>query len=292
MTKHTDLGERAIMAPPEDMIELAVKTARLSPCAKSKRGVVVFGRDEEMVDDVDAIANGFNGQPPPFECDGTFHCKKTCAKRCIHAEDRAIRQAVAVLVAGNGRHLRSRQVIVESLSLGDLRRYEAVHVKLDAHGDLTWGGGPSCWQCSRTVMDVNLGAFWLYEREFTEWQCPYSDLGKPDDECPFCARRACVKHPELAIASIPLQISAVRALSTPSRTDSWASTMASMRAPDSSMNTLKILKSPRALLLEQWARACNCSVAGRHVGLPKVPTTWRRYTAEEFHRATLKAGGL
>lgn len=226
-------------APPEDMIDLAVRTARLSPCAKSKRGVVVFGHDKDCDNGVDAIANGFNGQPLPFECDGTDHCKEACAKRCVHAEDRALRQACIVHVANNRGHRRHASDWLEGL--GNLREYEAVHVKLDAAGNLTWGGGPSCWQCSRTVMDVHLGAFWLYEREFPEWECRHSDRGKLEDACQYCAGMTCARH---------------------------------------------------LMLITDIVEACGCSVADRHIGLPAVSTVWRRYTAEEFHRATLKANGL
>jgi hypothetical protein len=41
---------------------------------------------------------------------------------------------------------------------------ELVHVKIDSDGKLEAGGGPSCWQCSREILDAGIAAVWLYER--------------------------------------------------------------------------------------------------------------------------------
>lgn len=260
-----------MMKPPDEIIELAVKTARLSPCAKSKRGVVIYSPPEDPSDphDVTAIANGFNGQPKPFTCDASERCRETCAKRCAHAEERAIRQACIVEALGTFDANRDRSIRDLTLVLGNLREYEAVHVKVDAVGNLTWGGGPSCWQCSRTVLDVNLGAFWLYERENQQWECPYTDIGKRGakilmDMCPYCTREACTRHPELQRAQDAYH--------------RWYPSIPPVPTKSEMESAI--------------ARACHCTTAERHAGLTPITALWRRYTAEEFHRATLVVCGI
>jgi deoxycytidylate deaminase len=62
----------------------------------------------------------------------------SCSKRCVHAEMRAIRT--------------------------NARGADVVHVKIDEHGELVAGGGPSCWQCSREILDAGCKGAWLYEQ--------------------------------------------------------------------------------------------------------------------------------
>jgi len=51
---------------PNQIIDLAVKTANLGPCQKSKRGVVIWNNAASFC--------GFNSPPSPFEC-GSFKNK-------------------------------------------------------------------------------------------------------------------------------------------------------------------------------------------------------------------------
>jgi deoxycytidylate deaminase len=150
-----------VTAPPDFAIEHALMAARLSPCAKSKRGAAVF-RDSPVVasrpdrdpftiaEVVDVIAVGMNGQPD-MRCSGDDACRAVCGRRCVHAEGRAIRHAVQVVAAKVG-----------LVGLQPLRGWDLVHVKV-VDGELVAGGGPSCWQCSREVLDVGLDAVWLFE---------------------------------------------------------------------------------------------------------------------------------
>lgn len=145
-------------APPDWIIDVARETALASPCLKSRRGVVLFSPSLEerrvangiklgrAVEGTIIASRGFNGPPGcefrnTFYCTGTAGCRLDCAKLCIHAEDRAIRAAGA---------------------LDDVRDLELVHVKV-VDGQVVAGGGPSCWQCSRLVVDVGLRGVWLYE---------------------------------------------------------------------------------------------------------------------------------
>jgi hypothetical protein len=142
------------------VIEAARQSALQSPCAKSKRGVVLFNREKSdqvadqwnepavtpqtypiLVNEVIA-GRGFNGQPLGFSCTGSSVCRRDCSKLCVHAEQRAIWSAG---------------------SLDDVVDLELVHVKVDETGVIVAGGNPSCWQCSRFVLDVGIRGVWLYE---------------------------------------------------------------------------------------------------------------------------------
>lgn len=182
--------------PPDHVIAMAVERAMLSPCAKSKRGVVIYEPRPDPEDDmVTIVATGHNGPPRPMRCDGSAECRRDCPKICMHAEERAI-------VAINKDEW--QRFGADGF---DLRHLDLVHVKAEA-GQLVPGGGPSCWQCSRTILDELIGGVWLYE------------LTKLPPACVGCNGYGC--------------------------------------------NSCKPFDGPT-------------------VGM------WRRYTAEEFHRITLKA---
>ena len=137
--------------PPGYAIEIARQTALKSPCAKSRRGVVLFTCDPRYGrDGLTTIAGvGFNGQPSGFGCDRSDACRRGCAKLCLHAEQRAIMDAIGGPSPWS------------SLPLDDL---ELVHVKV-VDEQVVPGGGPSCWQCSRLVVEVGLRGVWLFEAQ-------------------------------------------------------------------------------------------------------------------------------
>lgn len=143
------------MKPPDYVIEAARKAAIQSPCKKSNRGVVLYNpelhdhwekgyiatvseRDRQVIAGV-----GWNGPPKHFLCDGSPECKANCGKFCVHAEVRAIRAAGI---------------------LDDVHDLVLVHVKVSVLGIVVAGGPPSCWQCSREILDVGLRGVWLYEQ--------------------------------------------------------------------------------------------------------------------------------
>lgn len=127
------------MTPPDNVVEAARRAALGSTCLKSRRGVALFKRVSERVT-MGATSTGTNGPPEPFRCTGTVECRRDCAKLCLHAEQRAIMQS----------------------GLAYFGDFELVHVKI-SDGKVVPGGGPSCWQCSRIVVEVGLRGVWLYE---------------------------------------------------------------------------------------------------------------------------------
>lgn len=155
------MGKRVIAErPPQHAIDRAIAAAMKSPCSKTRRGVAIFDPRNER-----GHGEGWNGPPNDRECDRTDACRAACGKRCVHAEARAI-----------------RDMLIEASSdpagaIAFFDKFQAVHVKISITGELESGGPPSCWQCSREILDVGIGAFWLFETSadpegvrFGKWQ--------------------------------------------------------------------------------------------------------------------------
>lgn len=129
------------------MVEEAAQVAKGSGCLTSRRGVVIWPMPPyPMRHEIDTarlvLARGTNHQPAPHRCDGSKECQDACAKLCVHAEGAALR------ALGQGWS-----------GLGGLHM---LHVKINADGSLAPKGEPSCWQCSRELLDSKVIAYmWL-----------------------------------------------------------------------------------------------------------------------------------
>jgi len=121
----------------QEALKLATETASLSPCCKSKRGVVVWKPGEAM-----PAAVGFNHPPKGFTCDGSRACRAHCNKLCLHAEEDALL----------------------NVPEKDVSEYELVHVKA-VDGEAVASGEPSCWQCSRKMLDKGIKRVWLLHED-------------------------------------------------------------------------------------------------------------------------------
>lgn len=159
-----------ILRPPTFAISLAVAAAARSPCAKSRRGSVIFD-DETLV----SIGVGFNGPPSPLRCTANDACRQNCREHCEHAETRSLFQALPRQSEFKSRH----------------PRINLVHTKVDATGKLVAGGGPSCHRCSRTLLDTRFVDYvWLYQA-IPEDYCPQIPT-EPRVRCPYCQGQACL----------------------------------------------------------------------------------------------------
>lgn len=149
-------------SPPKWAINDALRIALMSPCQKRKVGIAVYrcvqilGPGRERVERTGLI--GFNGPPvaprylvpgtvTPALCDGSKACRESCARRCVHAEFRALNNI--------GIHDRMDKLNADLLRM--------VHVKLDDYGHLKPNGGPSCIECSKHILDASVGGIWLYQ---------------------------------------------------------------------------------------------------------------------------------
>jgi hypothetical protein len=136
-------------------IEAAIAAARFAPCRKSRRGAAVFN-PAAVYAPTAVIGAGFNGQPPPWRCDGT--CMRearpgvsVCSLVCVHAERRAI-DAALVQVAGYSGGM-----------VTDLDGLDLVHIKVDNLGGPVPTGSPSCASCSLWVVEHRIAGVWLLE---------------------------------------------------------------------------------------------------------------------------------
>lgn len=117
----------------------AVSAAKNSKC-KSQRGVVIWHRTTGK------IAYGWNAPPSPFVCDGSESCRANCAKTAVHAEQAAL---------------------ISALDWYDYTpKYECemIHVKI-IDGEPVFSDKPSCWQCSKLILQARLKSMWLYQKE-------------------------------------------------------------------------------------------------------------------------------
>lgn len=123
--------------------EYAVKAAARATCEKSKRGVIIVNPFKD-----EPLSFGWNGPPAPFECAGSDFCREVCNQVAVHAEARALMSAIPPV---KGRDL--------------------VHIKV-VEGRAVPSGGPSCWQCSRLIVEAGIRNVWL-KHEAEGWR-PYS----------------------------------------------------------------------------------------------------------------------
>ncbi len=114
-------------------LDQAVLEAAQSSCQKSKRGVVIWSNPWRGF-----IVQAHNGPPPGFACDGSDACRSACGKLCQHAEMRAL------FLARLGTDL--------------------LHVKV-VDGKAVPSGPPSCWQCSRAILDQGIQRVWLLHED-------------------------------------------------------------------------------------------------------------------------------
>jgi deoxycytidylate deaminase len=113
-------------------LERAVNMGSQSPCAKSKRGVVIW--DPELFD---ILCANHNHPPSGFACDGSEACRQNCGKLCVHAE------VAAIIDAKSGLH-----------------RCHMLHVKV-VDGEAVPSGPPSCTDCSKAILAAGIKMMWL-----------------------------------------------------------------------------------------------------------------------------------
>jgi deoxycytidylate deaminase len=146
----------------------------LSPCAKSQRGAVVFAEHPCGLTTTPIILGaGFNGPPGTTRCTGSPACREFCGQRCMHAESRALHNA--------GQRW---------ASIGPRAPWHMLHVKVKG-GVVVPSGPPSCWQCSRDILDAGIHTMWLYEGEpGNRGRCRWCPI-ELDLWCGYCTATHC-----------------------------------------------------------------------------------------------------
>lgn len=130
----------------EFFIQKAAKIAQKASCERSKCWCII-------VKDGEIIGQGFNSPPQNLESQRRCHCDKaqyhkkvtdkTC---CIHAEQRAILDAL--------------KFASDKLIGSDL-----YFIRLDQEGKLAKSGNPYCTICSKMALEVGIKTFHLWHSE-------------------------------------------------------------------------------------------------------------------------------
>ena len=117
-------------------INSVIRAARQSTCQRSKCGSIIISENGEL------LGIGWNSQP----CDDTKKCFKSDKTCCVHAEQRAIIDALKV---------NSDEVFGSTLFF----------IRLDDKGNPKKSGDPYCTICSKLALDVGIKEFVLWREE-------------------------------------------------------------------------------------------------------------------------------
>lgn len=130
----------------EFFIQQAAEIAQKATCERSKCGCVI-------VKDGEIIGKGFNSPPQNLESQRRCHCDKEQYHRkvtdktcCIHAEQRAILDAL--------------KFASDKLIGSDL-----YFIRLDQEGKPAKSGNPYCTICSKMAFEVGIKTFHLWHSE-------------------------------------------------------------------------------------------------------------------------------
>lgn len=130
----------------EFFIQQAAKIAQKATCERSKCGCIIV-KDREI------IGKGFNSPPQNLESQRRCHCDKEQYHRkvtdktcCIHAEQRAILDAL--------------KFASDKLIGSDL-----YFIRLDPEGKPAKSGNPYCTICSKMALEVGIKTFHLWHPE-------------------------------------------------------------------------------------------------------------------------------
>lgn len=147
-----------------DAMAAAIAAGACSPCAKSKRGVVIFNSKG-------VISIGYNHPPEPMRCDGSEACRASCRYLCIHAEEDAMQH---IIVLSSQERLRVCSNWQGRIGYMDpATPLQLLHVKVE-DGKAVPSQGPSCWQCSRTILGTQkISQVWLM---LDDGLCSYTPL--------------------------------------------------------------------------------------------------------------------
>ncbi len=130
----------------EKYINEAIKIAKNSSCLRSKCGSVIVKNNE-------IIGKGFNSPPLNLESQrrclidkNTYHKKVGDKSCCVHAEQRAIMDALT----------RNYDKISGSI---------LYFIRLNQNNEFLSAGKPYCTHCSKLALDSNLESFVLWHEE-------------------------------------------------------------------------------------------------------------------------------
>lgn len=137
-------------------IAIAAEVAQNSTCQRSRCGsIVVHERVPEGESALESmiIGRGFNSPPGEkgkqrrcSQSKDSYHAKVTDKTCCVHAEQRAIVDALKI----------------NSHKIAGSRLY---FIRLDEDGKPSWAGKPYCTICSKLALDVGIKEFILWREQ-------------------------------------------------------------------------------------------------------------------------------
>jgi len=129
-----------------NFIEEAVKVAKQSSCERAKCGSVIVKENE-------IIGQGFNSPPNNLEsqkrCNNNkdnYHKKVTDKTCCIHAEQRAIMNALKT-------------------NPEKLKNSKLYFIRLNENNEKEYAGNPYCTICSKMALDTGIKEFILMHKD-------------------------------------------------------------------------------------------------------------------------------
>lgn len=127
--------------PPQRAIDCAINEAITSTCL-SKRGASIWKSTIGLhKDGIMIFGKGRNHLPCGYTCTADTACKSMCSKTAIHAEQEALIDSRGAAWSG-----------------------EMLHVKV-IDEKLVPSGPPSCWQCSKLMLEAGIKGMWLYHED-------------------------------------------------------------------------------------------------------------------------------
>ena len=129
-----------------DFMDSAAKIAKQSTCERSKCGSVIVKDDQIIGKGFNSPVNNLESQRRCKNNKDEYHKKVTDKTCCVHAEQRAIMDALKN----------------NPLKLKDSKLY---FIRLDENNNKTEAGPPYCTICSKMALDAGIKEFILLHKE-------------------------------------------------------------------------------------------------------------------------------
>ena len=208
----------------QDALQYAIEAAKKSNCKQSKRGVVIFDQRYGILSEGwNHLPNGYNCSGDEnckkkcgklcihAEMDSImnlFHSKmrdepvikysqykskfKIVSESDYKSNSSKIMEEFDNIILTNEEGKRTASISIPrdhrhvygGSDLGDYYNLEILHVKINDKEEAVFSGPPSCWQCSRHILDLNqFKKIWLYHEDGLKSYSPKEFHDKTLETC-------------------------------------------------------------------------------------------------------------
>ncbi len=151
---HILSGEEALVA--RAYLEQAAQLAQQATCTRSRCGSLIVAHDRVIGRGVNSPPREDASQRRCANNKASYHPKITDKTCCVHAEQRAIMDALR-----NG----SATSLASDVAPQELIRSRLYFVRLDDQGKPPFAGQPYCTICSKMALDAGIAEFVLWHEE-------------------------------------------------------------------------------------------------------------------------------